>query len=266
MDLQKNFMFNKSIKEALNNKLVTIGSWITIGNPAIAEIMARSRFDWLTIDMEHSAITLSEAQQLIQVIDANNVIPFVRVGENSSVLIKRVMDAGAHGVIVPMVNTKEEAIKAVESVKYPPFGKRGVGLGRAQGYGNAFDMYKKWVKTDSIVIVQIEHIRGVENLESILSVDGIDGFFVGPYDLSGSLKCPGEFAHPEMLKALDHIKNVAKSYKGSVGLHVIQPNPDEVNQRIEEGYNFIAVSLDTLFLSTICNSALSKINIAGVNV
>jgi len=254
-------MFNKSIKEKLNHKLVTIGSWITMGNTAIAEIMARSKFDWLTIDMEHSAITLSEAQQLIQVIDANNVIPFVRVGENSPVLIKRVMDAGAHGVIVPMINTRKEAIQAVESVKYPPLGKRGVGLGRAQGYGSAFEEYKKWVKTDSIVIVQIEHIHGVENLESILSVDGIDGFFVGPYDLSGSLSCPGEFNHPNMLKALDHIKNVAKSYQGSVGLHVIQPNPDEVSQRIEEGYNFIAFSLDTLFLSTICNLALSKINI-----
>ncbi|OGT46228.1 MAG: 2,4-dihydroxyhept-2-ene-1,7-dioic acid aldolase [Gammaproteobacteria bacterium RIFCSPHIGHO2_12_FULL_38_11] len=258
-------MFNKSIKETLNNKVVTIGSWITIGNTAIAEIMARSKFDWLTIDMEHSAITLSEAQQLIQVIDANNVIPFVRVGENSPILIKHVMDAGAHGVIVPMVNTREEAMKAVESVKYPPLGKRGVGLGRAQGYGNTFDEYKKWVKTDSIVIVQIEHIHGVENLESILSVDEIDGFFVGPYDLSGSLGCPGEFNHPDMLKALDHIRNVAKSYKKSVGLHVIHPNPDEVSQRIEEGYNFIAFSLDTLFLSTMCHSTLSKINIAHQN-
>src|SRR3990167_5457072 len=251
-------MFNKSIKEALNNKLVTIGSWITIGNPAIAEIMARSRFDWLTIDMEHSAITLSEAQQLIQVIDANNVIPFVRVGENSPILIKRVMDAGAHGVIVPMVNTREEAIKAVESAKYPPFGKRGVGLGRAQGYGNSFETYKEWVKTDSIVIIQIEHILGVENLESILTVDGIDGFFVGPYDLSGSLGHPGEFDHPDMIKALEHIKDVSRSYKGSIGLHVIQPNPNEVSRRIEEGYNFIAFSLDTLFLSTICNSTLSE--------
>ena len=128
----------KSLKERLRKKEVTVGSWITLGHPSVAEIMAHSGFDWLTVDMEHSAITLHQAQQLIQVIELSGVVPLVRVGENDPNLIKRVMDAGAHGVIVPMVNSKEEAEKAVRSVKYPPKGSRGVGLARAQKYGADF--------------------------------------------------------------------------------------------------------------------------------
>src|SRR3972149_4262048 len=113
-----------SLKNKLKNRKISLGSWITIGHPAIAEIMAKSGFDWLTVDMEHSAITLHQAQQLIQIIELCGVTPLVRVGENNPNLIKRVMDAGSHGVIVPMVNTKEDAKRAVDAVKYPPMGKR----------------------------------------------------------------------------------------------------------------------------------------------
>jgi 2-dehydro-3-deoxyglucarate aldolase len=169
-----------SLKRKMKSGNVTVGSWITLGHPAIAEIMANAGFDWLTVDMEHSAITLHQAQQLIQVIELCGVAPLVRVGENSENLIKRVMDAGAHGVIIPMVNTREDAIKAVSSVKYPPAGKRGVGLARAQGYGLEFERYRQWVSADSVVIVQIEHINAVNNMESILAVDGGDGFLFGP--------------------------------------------------------------------------------------
>ena len=158
------------LKEKLKNNAPTLGSWITLGHPSIAEIMASSGFDWLTVDMEHSVITLDIAQQLIQIIETSGVVPLVRVGENSPNLIKRVMDAGAYGVIVPMVNSKKDALLAVNSVKYPPVGIRGVGLARAQGYGFNFKEYKKWLEKDSIVIVQIEHIEAINNLEDILSL------------------------------------------------------------------------------------------------
>ena len=111
---------NNSLKECFATGRLTLGSWITIGHPSIAEIMVKAGFDWLTVDMEHSAITLYQAQQLIQIIELSGVTPLVRVGENNPNLIKRVMDAGAHGVIVPMVNTKEDAINAVKATKYPP--------------------------------------------------------------------------------------------------------------------------------------------------
>ena len=249
----------KSLKERLRKKEVTIGSWITLGHPSVAEIMANSGFDWLTVDMEHSAITLHQAQQLIQVIELSGVVPLVRVGENDPNLIKRVMDAGAHGVIVPMVNSKEDAEKAVRSVKYPPRGFRGVGLARAQKYGADFEGYRKWNQKESVVIVQVEHIKAVENLEAILSVEGVDGFLIGPYDLSGSLGVPGQFDHPNVVAALKRVRDVSKKMNALSGFHVIPPDPAGVSKKIREGYRFIAYSLDILFLGDACRKGLKEI-------
>lgn len=250
---------NDNLKKKLRKKTVTIGSWITLGHTAIAEIMARTGVDWLAVDMEHSAITLHEAQQLIQVIELCGVTPLVRVGENNPYLIKRVMDAGAHGVIVPMVNTGEDAKNAVSAVKYPPEGARGVGLARAQGYGLDFKRYKDRVNRDSVVIVQIEHIKAVENLEDILSAEGVDAFFVGPYDLSGSLGVPGQLEHPTVIKALKEIMRVSGRHNVVPGFHVVQPETREVMAKIKEGYRFIGYSLDTLFLGTKCAEDMNDI-------
>ena len=250
---------NMSLKQKIQNKEVTIGSWITIGDASVAEIMLKADFDWLTIDMEHSAITLAEAQQLIRVIDLGGKTPLVRVSHNDPNVIKRVMDAGAHGVIVPMVNSKEEALAAVNAVQYPPQGMRGVGLGRAQGYGVDFEKYQKWVRSESVVIIQVEHIRAVESLETILSVKGVDGFMVGPYDLSASLGVPGEFNHPEMIKALERIKTVSQKFNVASGIHVIQPEPELVLTKIKEGFKFIAFSLDSLFLAETCRRNLGSV-------
>ena len=244
-----------SLKEKLLGKQLTIGSWITIGNTVIAEIMARSGYDWLTIDMEHSVISLKEAQDLIRVIELCGISPLVRVGHNQPNLIKRVMDAGAHGVIVPMINSREDAEQAVGSVKYPPLGFRGVGLARAQNYGANFEGYKEWKQHKSTVIVQIEHIKAVENLESILTVEGVDGFIIGPYDLSGSLGIPGQFDHPDVKAALDHIKQVSGKLNALSGFHVIPPDISSLDEKISDGYRFIAHSLDILLLGEQCRQA-----------
>jgi 2-dehydro-3-deoxyglucarate aldolase len=248
-----------NLKEKLKKNEVTIGSWITIGHPAVAEIISKAGFDWLTIDMEHSSITLSEAQQLIQIIELCGIPPLVRVGENNPNLIKRVMDAGAHGVIVPMVNTRDDAVKAVNAVKYPPSGMRGVGLSRAQGYGLSFERYRDWVNKKSVVVVQVEHIKAVENLKDILSVEGVDAFIVGPYDLSGSLGIPGDFENPRMTAALKEILRVSAELKMNAGYHVVPPDVKMARQKIKEGYTFIAYSVDFLFLGTMCREGLSSI-------
>jgi len=248
----------------LKNRELTIGSWITLGHTSVAEIMLQAGFDWLVIDMEHSAITLPKAQELIQVIELYGSVPLVRVGKNDDTLIKRVMDAGSHGVIVPMVNTKEDAQKAVSAVKYPPVGTRGVGLARAQGYGLEFDKYKNWVNKESVVIVQIEHIKAVENLEAILTVDGVDGFIVGPYDLSASLGYPGEYSRPEVARALEKVVRTSKKLNAMAGFHVVQPDVEDVKLKIKEGYRFIGYSLDTLFLGSACRKGLSEIR-KGIN-
>ena len=247
-----------NFRERLKKRELTIGSWITIGHSVVAEIMAKAGYDWLTVDMEHSAITLDIAQDLIRVIELCDVVPLVRVGENDPNLIKRVMDAGAHGVIVPMVNSKEDAEKAVACVQYPPKGFRGVGLAREQKYGTDFEEYKKWNEQESIVIVQVEHIKAVENLEDILSVEGVDGFIIGPYDLSGSLGVPGQFDHPEMVKALNRVKDVSEKMNALSGFHVIPPDVEAFQEKVQEGYKFIAYSLDSLMLSVQSRMILTK--------
>ena len=147
----------KTLKRKLQNKERTIGSWITLGNTGIAEIMANIGFDWLVVDLEHSMISIEVAGELIRVIDLAGVSPLVRLTSNQPDQIKRVMDAGAHGIIVPMVNKRTDAEKAVEAVHYAPHGNRGVGLARAQGYGDQFNEYVEWQEEGPVVIVQIEH-------------------------------------------------------------------------------------------------------------
>ena len=169
------------------------------------------------------------------------------------------MDAGSHGVIVPMVNSPQDAINAVEAVKYPTTGQRGIGLARAQGYGTQFVEYLEWQKTKSIVIVQVEHIDAVNNLEEIFSVEGVDGYIIGPYDLSGSMMIPGQFEHPDFLAAMERIKKVADEMEIPGGIHVIEPEPEQLQQRIDEGYNFIAYSLDIRMLDVACRTGIKCI-------
>jgi 2-keto-3-deoxy-L-rhamnonate aldolase RhmA len=250
---------NKSIKQKLKSRKLTVGSWITMGHSSVAEIMSRAGFEWLTVDMEHSALTLHQVQQLVQTIELCGAVPFVRVGENNANLIKRVLDTGAKGVIVPMVNTKGEAEAAVSAAKYPPHGKRGVGLARAQGYGFHFEEYKKWVDEECVVIAQIEHIKAIENLEDILNTRGIDGTIIGPYDLSGSLGYPGFFKKPEVRDAIEHYEQTCRKSKKPMGFHVVQPASGEAAYYIEKGYTFLAVGLDTLYLGTKCREVLGEV-------
>jgi 2-dehydro-3-deoxyglucarate aldolase len=221
--------------------------------------MARAGFDWLCIDLEHSVIDYLEAEQLIATIEANGLTPFVRVGENSPIIIKRVLDAGAKGIIVPMINSGIDAVNAVNAVKYPPVGNRGVGLARAQGYGFDFEEYASIVNDEIVVIAQIEHHEAITNLEDILAVDGIDGTIIGPYDLSGSMGKPGEYNDDSVIKSLSEYERISKELNKPMGYHVIKPDHRKVLEKIDAGYSFIAFSLDTLFLGTICRNEMSKL-------
>jgi len=245
----KNFSHNKSaLKEKLNNRELTIGSWLTIPHQSIVEILGSAGFEWLTIDIEHSAISIETVMNLIGHIQGNGMQALVRVSKNEEVVIKRVLDAGADGVIIPMIKNKEEAIEAVNYVKYPPMGKRGVGLNRAQKYGTAFNTYKDWVKDEVVVIAQIEHIDAVNNLEEIFSVPGIDGIIVGPYDLSASMGYPGEYDREDVQAALAKIDEVTTRLNKPLGFHVIDSDHSKTLEKINKGYSFLAFSLDFFFL------------------
>jgi len=242
-------MQNKFFKTKLKSGKLTIGSWISFGFTQTCEIMAKAGFDWLVIDMEHTSIDNNQCLQLIQIIDSNGVTPLVRVGANQPLLIKHAMDAGAHGVIVPMINTSEDAQKVIDALYYPPIGNRGVGLARAQKYGIGFETYKDWANSETIFIPQIEHIDGVNNLESILALEQVDGFIIGPYDLSGSLGLPGQWGHPTVLKALKKVKKVLDVNHKPGGFHVVHSNHKELEQRINQGYRFIAYGDDMVFFA-----------------
>jgi len=241
-------MKDKSLKEKLKNRENTIGSWITIGHQSIVDILAEAGFEWLTIDLEHTAIDFNETQILISSIQSHGMAALVRVSKNEEVVIKRVLDAGADGIIVPMVCSKEEAKRAVDFAKYPPIGKRGVGLNRAQRYGFGFEEYITWVNENLVVIAQIEHIDGVNNIEEIIQTNGIDGIIIGPYDLSGSLGIPGEYNDPIVQKALRKVEQVCLAHNKSLGYHVIEPDSSLITEKQKLGYNFIAFSTDFLFL------------------
>jgi len=246
----------KGVKEKISANTLTIGSWISIGSTQITEMMARSQFEWFVIDMEHTSITFDIAEDLIRVIDLHGKYPFVRVGKNESLQIKRVLDSGANGIVVPRVNTKTKAQKAVASAYYPPKGSRGVGLYRAQNYGEGFKTYKEGLDDTIVVVVQIEHIDGVNNIESILSVDGVDGFIVGPYDLSASMGYPGQFDEPIVKEALSKVESFVAKNKKAGGYHIVRQNQQKLTEIIRSGYRLIAYGVDMVMF----NNTLSKIN------
>ncbi len=249
----------QNLKKCLRSGVLQLGSWLTLAHPAIAEIFAKAGFDWLAVDLEHSVITIREAEELIRVIDLCGTTPLVRLTSNDADQIKRIMDAGAHGVIVPMVNSEEDAKKAVAAVYYPSQGARGVGLARAQGYGAGFSEYLDWLKENAIVIVQIEHIDAVNNLDSIFSVDGVDGYIIGPYDLSASMGLAGQLDHPDVVKAISRVNQIAEKMHKPGGIHVIEPEPELLQQKIDDGFKFIAYSLDIRMLDTACREGLKEI-------
>ena len=252
-------MKNKNLKKSLKHNLLTVGSWITIGHPSVVEILSNAGFDWLTIDMEHNSIDPSMMQTLISTIQSKDIAALVRVSKNEEVSIKHALDAGADGIIVPMVNNENDAVKAVEYSKSPPYGKRGVGLSRAQNYGVSFNEYKQWAKENLVIIAQIEHIEGVKNLDKIISIKGIDGIIVGPYDLSGSLGFPGEFDREDVKKALTKVKEICLEKKFPMGYHVVEPDVELVNSKILEGYTFMAFSTDFYFMGQKAKDSVKKI-------
>jgi len=238
---------------------ISVGSWLQLPNVFSAEIMARAGFDWLAIDLEHGLIDLEKAYELIQVVELAGIVPLVRLNANDPSVIRRVMDAGSHGVIVPMVNSREDVIEAINAIKYPPEGKRSFGLGRAHGFGEGFKSYINKANSQSILIIQIEHIEAVNNLEEILRIKGIDGIIIGPYDLSGSMGVPGRFNDEQFKNKIESIVLKVKKSNIALGIHIVEPSKEEYKKRIKHGFSFIAYGMDTIFLSNGARNCLKQI-------
>lgn len=254
---------NTVLKDKLASGAVTLGSWMTIGSTAIAEILARAGFEWLVVDLEHSTISIEQAGELIRTADLCGVPALVRLTSNNADQIKRVLDAGAHGIVVPSVNSPEDAGRAVAATRYAPAGNRGMGLGRAQQYGPGFTEYLEWQKKGPVVIVQIEHFSALERLPEIFAVKGVDAFIIGPYDLSCSMGIPGEFDRPEFEEAVRRILDAGLRSGIPAGMHIVEPDQDRLRRCISEGYRFIAYSVDMRMLDTSARAGVAAAREGG---
>lgn len=258
--LRRNIISNKSRAKLLGEDVI-IGSWINTASPIVAEIMSSSGFDFLVLDAEHSPINVPQAQVIFQAIKAGNpdCSPIVRLAGNVYAETKRFFDAGASGVIAPLINTADQARELVRSVKYPPLGNRSVGFGRSHDYGFQFDEYMETANQETFICVQIEHVTAVDNLDDILVVDGINAAFIGPYDLTSSMGITAQFEHPDYLDAIKTIVRKCDEYGVLPGIHVVQPSPDEVLDRIKEGFKMIGYSLDITMIGAASRNCLNII-------
>ena len=247
-----------AFKDLLRGNQPLIGTLLTVASPEVAEALALVGFDWVFIDLEHGSLSIQDAQRTIQAI-ANRCFTLVRIPDGTSENIKRVLDTGCTGIIVPLVNTEQYAQRIVTLTKYPPLGERGVGLGRAQGYGLNFAEYIKSANAQTTVIIQIEHQEAISNIDKILSVIGLDAVFIGPYDLSGSLKLLGQVAHPDVTNAISVTRAACAQNDLAYGIYC--GTAEQAAKEIEAGARLVAVGTDILHLANSSHTVLEKLRV-----
>jgi len=237
-----------SLRDAFRKRKKLFAGWTSLGHPSITEIFSMSGVDFIGIDMEHSTISLAEAQQIIATAHSKNVACLPRISTHNEEQIKRLLDSGADGLIVPMVNTVEEVKQIIRWYKYFPVGKRSYGIARAQDYGFGFSKYTSTWNKRSSLIIQIESVTGVQNVEKLLSETEVDGVMIGPYDLSGTLGIPGQLQHPKVVEACRHVIEACKKRGVSCGTQLVQPDKESINKALKQGYTFIVLSSDVFLL------------------
>ena len=258
--MTKKTQINNPVKKALLERTLSVGSWIQLGPyPGVAEVLANAGYDWLAVDCEHSDIDIEGFSTLARAIHGRGPTVMIRVRENDVLAIRQALDMGAQGIIVPLVNNADEAEKAVAAAKYPPRGVRGFCFGRMNNYGKDFDEYVLAANNEIAVIVMIESKEAVENIDEILTIDGVDGVFVGPYDLSGSYGITGQTSHKIIKKALQVISESCRRHHKSAGLHIVYPSTDAIEKALNDGFTFIALGVDMVFLREGCQAALNSV-------
>ncbi len=251
------------LRQALLQKRVTLGGWLQIAHPAAAEIHGTAGYDWVCVDLEHGVTDLESLANLFRAIDASGATPVARLPLNDPIWIHRTLDAGARGLIIPMVKTAAEADAAIREAKYPPRGTRGYGYSRANAYGERFEPYITAANDSIAMIMQIEHKDAIANIEDILRVDGVDGVFIGPLDLSGSMGITGQLQHPDMKAALAKYLGACRKHGIAAGTHVVRPNPDNIREAIAAGYTLIALGVDVVFMAEGARAALTAARAAS---
>lgn len=242
------------LKEKLHKGENVIGTFIEMGHPDVTEILSHMGFDWLLIDGEHSPMGFESMERMLQSMSGSDCTPIIRPQWNDPVIIKRILDIGAYGVLVPWVNSKEEAEAAVRSCKYPPEGIRGWGPRRAARWDPE---YRETADEEIIVSVQIETQKALDNLDDIVGVDGIDACYVGPWDLSNNLgySVPPKYDDPRFIEALDKVVETAEEHGKPAGLFC---NMDNIGWAIEKGFRYNTVGSADSFMMFGARNALER--------
>jgi len=250
-------MLSNAVKQRLAEGLPTVGQWVSLPSPSIVELLASFQPDWLLIDTEHSPAEWETVEHAMRAMNGTGVVPLVRVAANDHALIKKALDRGAYGVVVPLVNTVEQAQAAVAAAKYPPDGIRGVAGTRVTRYGMDLpDYFARW-NSQVLMICQIETAEALENVDAIAAVPGVDVLFIGPNDLSANLNIFRQFDHPEFKRAVDRVLGAVARHRIAAGY--MASTAEEVLERVDQGFKFVSAGSDARLLAAAAAATFGKI-------
>ena len=237
-----------AIKEKILSGKPAIGTWMQLPCADIAEMIRHVGYDFCILDLEHTEISHNSVADIFRGLNGGTCQSGVRVAKNGLLDIRKPLDLGATVIIVPMISNKEDAEKAVAAAKYSPQGVRGYAFCRCNNWGIDFDTYVKTINEEIVVVAMIESLCAVENIHEILSVDGIDGVLVGPYDLSGSMGIPGELENPKVEKCILQVVEACQAHKKFAGQHIVAPTKEKIEKALAQGYRFLPLGIDAIYL------------------
>ena len=247
--LEKQLEIRKILKQKLKNRKPVFGSWVSYKDQGIAETFARSGFDFVAIDMEHTTISIDDANRIITACHSQGVACLPRPVSHNNDYIKPLLEAGADGLFIQMVNTKKDVENLISLLKFSPVGNRSYGVNRAHGYGIDFNEYiRSWNETSSFII-QVESITAVENIEELICFDEVDAVMIGPYDISGSLGVPGELDHPLVKSACQKVVQACLKKGKSCCTQISNVSEETVKKAFKDGFTFVILASDLFVLT-----------------
>lgn len=246
--MQNLFQRRAALKRKLRDRERLFAGWISYSHPSITETFARAGFDFIAIDMEHSTITVEQAQRIIAAAQSEGSLCLPRPVSHSNDWIKPLLESGADGILIQMVNTPAELEALLSHIKYSPKGRRSFGVNRAHAYGWDFDEYVRTWNDTSSFIIQVESIEAVENIDALVRYDDVDGVMLGPYDISGSLGVPGKLDHPEVIKASRKVIDACKRAGKSCGTQLSDPTRENIQALFDLGHTYAILGSDLFVL------------------
>lgn len=248
MSYEQRLARRRALKSKLAAREPVFGGWVSYTDPAITETFARAGFDFIAIDIEHTTMSLDDAKRIISAAQGEGVCCMPRPVSHSNDILKPLLEAGSDGMFIQMVQTPDEVRDLINNLKYPPLGRRSYGVNRAHGYGFDFDNYISEWNDSSLLILQIESIKAVDNIDALLSYPEVDGVMIGPYDISGSLGVPGQISHPKVREAGRVVVEAARRAGKSCCTQIADVSIDRVRDAFDQGFTFVILGSDLFVL------------------